>query len=95
MNSSNAKDYLPLVQALVEGKIVQYKLGDGWSTGGEVDFTLPADQYRIKREPREIWSNRVSGGYETPAQYKSEEQAKLCDSTYGGAVQVRYREVIE
>ncbi len=56
MNKETARDYLPLVQALIEGKTVQYRLlGEKWSTGGDVDFTLPPDQYRIKPEPREIF----------------------------------------
>lgn len=96
MNKSNARDYLPLVQALAEGKVIQMLEGHGyWVDMVEISSDIPASLYRIKPEPREIWSNRFSGGYETPAQYKSEEQAKLCDSTCGGAVQVLYREVIE
>lgn len=93
MNASNAKDYLPLVQALVEGKTVQYRLlGEKWSTGGDVDFSLPPDQYRIKPEPREIWVNRFPDGHEGLTWYETEEAA---NRAYVGAVQVRYREVIE
>ena len=98
MNKDNAKYYLPLVQALAEGKVIQGHMAHSgrWEDiSGDIRFDGPARDYRIKPEPREAWSNRFPGGYETPAQYKSEEQAKLCDSTGGGAVQVRYREVIE
>lgn len=94
MNAINAKDYLPLVQALVEGKTVQYRLlGEKWSTGGDVDFSLPPDQYRIKPEPREIWVNEWKDGKRIFHSY---------DDAYVHAMQyplVRsttlYREVIE
>lgn len=87
MNKDNAREYLPLVQALVDGKTVQYRLlGEKWSTGGDVDFTLPPDQYRIKPEPREIWV--VNGDEDLSFFDKSDAIA------YGGNV-VRYREVIE
>lgn len=93
MNKFDAKDYLPLVQALVDGKTIQYKLGENsWSTGGEVDFTLPANQYRIKPEPKEIYMNRYESGDEIGA-YFSLELAKSCANP--GATQILYREVIE
>lgn len=94
MNASNAKDYLPLVQALAEGNVIQYKLRDGWSTGGDVDFSLPPDQYRIKPEPREIWVNRYADGTDGPLIYTSEEAARSCKSWKSGKP-VKYREVIE
>jgi len=95
MNASNAKDYLPLVQALVEGKTVQYRLlGEKWSTGGDVDFSLPPDQYRIKPEPREIWVNEWDGnGFVV---FSTESEAMEHSKRYGiGHVTTRYREVIE
>lgn len=94
MNASNAKDYLPLVQALIEGKTVQYRLlGEEWSTGGDVDFSLPPDQYRIKPEPREIWVNHYEDG-----RYSIHLTIKDADDAAPDLVeykQVRYREVIE
>jgi len=93
MNASNAKDYLPLVQALVEGKTVQYRLlGEKWSTGGDVDFSLPPDQYRIKPEPREWWYNRYPDGRDCGGYASKESAQRYADA---GAIQVRYREVIE
>lgn len=95
MNKFNAKDYLPLVQALVEGKTVQYRLlGEKWSTGGDVDFSLPPDQYRIKPEPREKWFVQYKGGSES-GPYGDKDAAEcyaLHDHDY---TIVCYREVIE
>lgn len=95
MNKDTALDYLPLVQALIEGKTVQYRLhGEKWSTGGDVDFSLPPDQYRIKPEPKEYWANRYADGYETAACFLSKSQAE--NAANGKNVkQICYREVIE
>lgn len=53
MNKDNAKDYLPLVQALAEGKTIQLNSGHGWE---DVDYLAPfsyeAERYRVKPEPR-------------------------------------------
>lgn len=97
MNAQNAKDYLPLVQALAEGKTIQ-QAGPKWEwidLAYEVSFCDAPNRYRIKQEPREIWSNRYPDGYEGEAVYESAEKAKLMDHTNERAVQVRYREVIE
>lgn len=94
MNASNAKDYLPLVKALAEGRAIQVNngpLGSIWEELNEVAFDFPADQYRIKPEPREIWVNRYMDGSESDA-YSSKEEA--VDDSDDGAIQVRYREVI-
>lgn len=55
MNSKNAKDYLPLVQALAEGRTIQIQSArEGWlCVDGEIGFELPSYLYRIKPEPRE------------------------------------------
>lgn len=91
MNASNAKDYLPLVQALAEGKIIQSKVCGGWGDELNIDFTLEAHRYRIKPEPREVWFNRYQFYEDGP--YQTKKIALL--SGDHGAVQVRYREVIE
>ncbi len=53
MTKDNAKDYLPLVQALVDGKTLQLKFKNDtkWSECGDVSFSYPAELYRIKPEP--------------------------------------------
>lgn len=57
MNSSNAKDYLPLVQALAEGKYIQFRIKPGldWIDVDEVTDAFSIECYRIKPEPKEIW----------------------------------------
>lgn len=93
MNASNAKDYLPLVQALADGGVIQHQKTDGtWIDDVEFSFDWPAHRYRIKPEPKEYWSNRYSSGGEVYG-YESEESAK--NDADPGAIQVRYREVIE
>lgn len=96
MNASNARDYLPLVQALAEGKVIQASMSHSgeWYDHTSPDFTMQPDRYRIKPEPREIWVNRFPDGHDGLTWYETEEAAHRA---YGrvGAVQVRYREVIE
>lgn len=95
MNKDNAKDYLPLVQALADGKTIQLKCGDGrWhDQNGGVSFALEAENYRIKPEPRDIWVNRYPNGMENGI-FNTEHAAKLHRAN-DTAVQIRYREVIE
>lgn len=101
MNKENAKDYLPLVQALADGKVIQYQykradLSSDWmDLESDVSFDQPAERYRIKPEPREIWANRYPDGYESLADYASKDEAIAKDHTKGRATQVRYREVLE
>lgn len=96
MNASNAKDYLPLVQALADGKVIQVVdiLNGGWIDIHNMDLMAKASDYRIKPEPREVWINRFPDGHDGLTWYESEEAAHRA---YGhvGAIQVRYREVIE
>lgn len=76
MNKDNAKDYLPLVQAVADGKTIQSHVDGGrWMDhNGEVNFTLPPCRYRIKPEPREVWVNIYSDGQLGRA-YATKEQA--------------------
>jgi hypothetical protein len=95
VNKENAKDYLPLVQALADGKVIQKS--DSYGDWFDVDhpaFDVDPVRYRIKPDPREIWVNRFPDGHEGYSWYETEEGAHRA---YGrvGAVQVRYREVIE
>lgn len=92
MNKDTAKDYLPLVQALAEGMIIEHKGRAGWYTVDEPSFDFPPEQYRIKPEPKEAWFNRYEHG-EIHGPYASREDAEHCAGNF--ATQVRYREVIE
>lgn len=52
MNKHNAHLYLPLVQALAEGKTIQHK-SDIWLDLEDATFVDDPKRYRIKPEPRE------------------------------------------
>jgi hypothetical protein len=55
MNKGNAKDYLPLVQAMADKKTIQWKSDEGfWEDIDEIEFCMYDDPscYRIKPEPR-------------------------------------------
>lgn len=53
MNKVNAHLYLPLIQALAEGKTIQVYLpyNKTWVDKDNLKFDSPPDQYRIKPEP--------------------------------------------
>lgn len=54
MNKENAKDFLPLVQALADGKTIQIVDPFGvWVDITCTEFAAPVNKYRIKPEPRE------------------------------------------
>ena len=57
MNANNAAQFIPLVQALVEGKTIQYKArhhpGE-WQDMNDVSFVDEPKDYRIKPEPRKF-----------------------------------------
>lgn len=53
MTKKNAKDFLPLVQALVDEKL-QEKFTHGWVDCKVTDFTREINLYRIKPSPREV-----------------------------------------
>lgn len=57
MNKYNAKDYLPLVQALIDGKTVQARRrpSDSWQDASNPDFSWSIECYRIKPEPRVVY----------------------------------------
>ena len=61
MNKDNAHDYIPLLQALGDGKTIQYKRTDNeWEDLVSVDFNYSSKYYRVKPEPRtfEMWLNK-------------------------------------
>ncbi len=90
MNKNNAAAYLPLVQALADGKLQYEGQGGSWHdyTGENCSFLLPPENYRVKPAPREGWIV-VSG----PEDLMSEETAKYIAGTRYQAIRVR--EVIE
>ncbi len=95
MNASNAKDYLPLVQALAEGKVIQVMDFGDWIDLQYVTFERRASSYRIKPEPREIWRNRTADGVEGSVFPTKESAIQALGELYEPVTQIRYREVIE
>jgi len=62
MNKENAHEYLPLVQALADGKTIQVLGKDGnWYDSPLLN--TPPSRYRIKPEPRtfEMWLYKTTG----------------------------------
>lgn len=97
MNKNDAAQYLPLVQALANGKEIQISGCAGWDYWediAEVSFNRPASEYRIKPEPREIWFNRYPSGVEN-GPYSCKEAAIEFANHDTVPVQVCYREVLE
>lgn len=68
MNKDNAKDFLPLVQALADGKTIQFRQQPSfpWTdlVPAELGFIWDSTNYRIKPEPieLELWYHLASGG---------------------------------
>lgn len=64
MNAQNAHEYLPLVQALANGKTLQVEDYAGWvDLSEEINFVFDPEDYRIKPEPRtfEIVRSKLTG----------------------------------
>ena len=54
MNAQNAAQFLPLVQALADGKTIQLNGHRGWEDvkpPDNIGFNFPVEKYRIKPEP--------------------------------------------
>lgn len=94
MNASNAREYLPLVKALAEGKVLQGKMQNGrWKEIKDVDFLRPAKEYRVKPEAEEFWANRYPDRTLGTHLYRSRLDAKKCAPK--NCEQICYREVME
>lgn len=66
MNKENAHQFLPLVQALVDGKTLQFNYGNAWidaASNADFNWLGSPDHYRIKPEPRtfEMWYYKPTG----------------------------------
>jgi hypothetical protein len=63
MTNENAKDYLPFVQALVEGKKILVQTGpERWEMIENPKFNRPPKYYKIAKEPRRFWVNVYNDG---------------------------------
>lgn len=95
MNKDNAKDYLPLVQALADGKVIQFNDGSRWRDlgSGHISWDYSANCYRIKPEPREIFVV-IDDDHKSHLAFHSWDDAINYAEKRGYEVR-RYREVIE
>jgi hypothetical protein len=94
MTKDEAKDYLPLFQALAEGKTIQIKEDDGtWADLYSPSFLNDPCFYRIKPEPRVIWVNEDADGHIIG--HYSKEWANRCVDSNTVRVAVRYVEMPE
>jgi len=55
MTKENAAQYLPLVQALHDGKTIQCNVNGTWEDVKDPNFYFHPERYRVKPEPREWW----------------------------------------
>ena len=52
MTREKAKELLPIIKAYAEGKTIQYLIKDEWFDAFKPNFNFPANDYRIKPEPK-------------------------------------------
>jgi Na+-transporting NADH:ubiquinone oxidoreductase subunit NqrF len=95
MNKDTARDYLPLVQALADGKVIQFKCAGGWEDIGLPSFSGDPSDWRIKPEPREIWVNHYANPLRLDQVCDSQDEANQRANPEHLLCQRRYREVIE
>jgi len=62
MNASNAAQFLPIIQALADGKTIEVCEDGVWTTRPELAYNLDPSQYRIKPEPQKLWVNLYPDG---------------------------------
>lgn len=96
MNKNNAKDYLPLVQALSEGRVIQMFSGGVWrDLGAEAEmFIDDSITYRIKPEPKVVYAvlNKAGGVH---ACFSNEANARRTAETYTSMTYKKFVEVVE
>lgn len=64
MTKEKAQKALPLVQALADGKTIQFNSDiEGWNDciSPDLDGKWDVERYRIKPEPRALWINEYKG----------------------------------
>lgn len=52
MNSRQAKELLPIMQAFAEGKVIEYYCNNIWTEYDNFNFLDKVQNYRIKPEPK-------------------------------------------
>jgi hypothetical protein len=88
MNKKNAHQYLPLVQALAEGKMIQHRHSPNheWCNKDAPTFRAEPECYRIKPEPRE-WDMVVGNDGKLY-------QPELCRA-FAQSLTIRVREILD
>lgn len=78
MDKNTAKHYLPFVQALVDGKTIQYKAhpDDPWKDMENAHFVREPSCFRIKPEPQVLWVLFDSKGRRYDSFHEKSEAAK-------------------
>ena len=96
MNKENAKEYLPLLQALADGEMIQFNQNTFnepcWIDVDRILSSNPAQCYRIKPKPRDIWIVEHSDGSMSGPTFSAIDA--LLGQAHGSTLR-RYREVIE
>jgi hypothetical protein len=90
MNKNNAAQYLPLLQALIEGKTLQLFLDPEWVDRHEVDFSALPERYRIKPEPGDFYISFYKDGRVYDCQPVGQPIEKLALGTV-----IRVREILD
>jgi len=87
MNREETKKAIEVMQAYVDGKVVEYFAFDAWFPVNQPGWSFNDTKYRIKPEPREYWVNVYPGGIYV---YKSKEDADLyCSVNRSECIRVR------
>ncbi len=96
MTKDEAKEYLPLITALAEGKTIQFlnTTSKEWRDCNTMNvFGYAPECFRIKPEPKVIWVNEYTDGNHNA--YRSKERAMNMSKNDNTRVAVKYIEVIE
>lgn len=99
MNLKEAKLFLPIITAWVEGKTIQFNSGNEWTdlkSDGDIGFDRTPDRYRIKPEPQILYKvvsySSSSWFYENTF---ADAQFRLNDTLKGNGYVITFKEVQE
>jgi hypothetical protein len=102
MNKDNAKQFLPLIQALAEGKTIQWLVGKTWHDLDTVGWDQDPTKYRIKPEKKRGWLVIMNGSLQPL--FNNEQQARKYiqqhreqnknnkDSVIAACIEIEYEE---
>lgn len=94
MNKDTARGYLPLVQALADGKTIQWRSSTGeWLDLEHVSLGDLPERYRVKPEPRTVYVLTLPRTGLIQHAFWTEERAQVMADTYG-YVLTEFKEVL-